>query len=81
MRTAGSTKSSRRSRSIPNHVPALVSLSAIYLKREDFKAAVDYGERAVKAGPADFSTHLVLGRALLASERAGARGRGTGAEL
>ncbi len=52
----------------PNHVPALVSLSTIYLKREDFKAAVDYGERAVKAGPEDFSTHLVLGRALLASE-------------
>jgi tetratricopeptide (TPR) repeat protein len=53
----------------PNHVPALVSLSAIYLKREDLKAAVDYGERAVKAGPADFSTHLVLGRALVASEQ------------
>ncbi len=52
----------------PNHVPALVSLSTIYLKREDTKAAVDYGERAVKAGPGDFSTHLVLGRALLASE-------------
>jgi tetratricopeptide (TPR) repeat protein len=53
----------------PNHVPALVSLSAIYLKREDIKTAVDFGERAVKAGPADFSTHLVLGRGLLASEK------------
>lgn len=52
----------------PSHVPALVSLSTIYLKREDVKTAVDYGERGVKAGPADFSTHLVLGRALLAAE-------------
>ncbi|MGO9255060.1 MAG: tetratricopeptide repeat protein [Bryobacteraceae bacterium] len=52
----------------PDHVPALVSLSAISLKREDPKAAVAYGEQAVKAGPTDFSTHVVLGRALIASE-------------
>jgi predicted Zn-dependent protease len=52
----------------PDHVPALVSLSAISLKREDNKAALEYGERAVKASPGDFSTHVVLGRALLASE-------------
>jgi len=52
----------------PDHVPALVSLSAISLKREDNKAALEYGERAVKASPGDFSTHIVLGRALLASE-------------
>ena len=52
----------------PDHVPALVSLSAISLKREDAKAAVEYGELAVKAGPGDFATHIVLGRALLASE-------------
>jgi tetratricopeptide (TPR) repeat protein len=52
----------------PDHVPALVSLSAISLKREDTKAAVAYGEQAVKAGPTDFSTYVVLGRALIASE-------------
>jgi tetratricopeptide (TPR) repeat protein len=52
----------------PNHVPALVSMSAISLKREDSKSAVDYGERAVKASPDDFATHIVLGRALVASE-------------
>jgi tetratricopeptide (TPR) repeat protein len=52
----------------PDHVPALVSLSAISLKREDAKAAVEYGEMAVKASPGDFTTHIVLGRALLASE-------------
>ncbi len=51
----------------PDHVPALVSLSVISLKREDPKAALEYGERAVKASPNDFSTHLVFGRALLAS--------------
>jgi tetratricopeptide (TPR) repeat protein len=52
----------------PDHVPALVSMSAISLKRDDAKAAVEYGERAVKASPGDFATHIVLGRALLASE-------------
>jgi tetratricopeptide (TPR) repeat protein len=52
----------------PDHVPALVSLSAISLKREDSKAAVEYGELAVKASPEDFAAHIVLGRALLASE-------------
>ncbi len=52
----------------PDHVPALVSLSAISLKRGDPKAAEAYGEQAVKAGPADFSTHVVLGRALIACD-------------
>ncbi len=55
----------------PDHVPALVSLSTIYLKREDTGAALEYGQRAVKAGPGDFSTHIVLGRALLASDKPG----------
>jgi predicted Zn-dependent protease len=52
----------------PEYVPALVSMSALSLKREDSKAAVEYGELAVKASPRDFATHIVLGRALLASE-------------
>jgi predicted Zn-dependent protease len=52
----------------PDHVPALVSLSVISLKREDTKTALEYGERAVKASPEDFSTHIVLGRALLATQ-------------
>ncbi len=52
----------------PDHVPALVGLTAIYLKREEIDAALEYGERAVKAGPDDFSTHVALGRALLAKE-------------
>jgi tetratricopeptide (TPR) repeat protein len=52
----------------PQHIPALVSLSAISLKRQDVKAAVDYGDRAVKAGPGEFTTHIVLGRALIAAE-------------
>jgi len=50
----------------PAYVPALVSLSVISLKREESKAAAEYGEKAVEASPGDFSTHLVLGRALLA---------------
>jgi tetratricopeptide (TPR) repeat protein len=50
----------------PSHVPALVSLSVISLKREDTRAALEYAESAVKAGAQDFSSHVVLGRALLA---------------
>lgn len=59
----------------PGHVPALVSLSAISLKREDPQAALDYGRKAVKASPEDFSTHIVLGRALLASDDAAGAAR------
>ena len=52
----------------PDHVPALVGLTVIYLKREEIDAALEYGERAVKASPEDFSTHVALGRALLAKD-------------
>jgi tetratricopeptide (TPR) repeat protein len=52
----------------PNHVPALVGLTVMHLKREEFDSALEMGERAVKAGPEDFSTHIALGRALLAKE-------------
>jgi tetratricopeptide (TPR) repeat protein len=52
----------------PDHVLALVGLTAIYLKRQEFDAALECGERAVKAGPEDFSSHIALGRALLATE-------------
>ncbi len=55
----------------PDHVPALVGLTAIYLKREEFDAALEYAERAVKASPGDFSAHIALGRALLAKEDPG----------
>jgi tetratricopeptide (TPR) repeat protein len=52
----------------PDHVPALVGLTVIYLKREEIDAALEYGARAVKASPEDFSTHIALGRAWLAKE-------------
>ncbi|MCX6631040.1 MAG: tetratricopeptide repeat protein [Candidatus Solibacter sp.] len=52
----------------PDHVPALVGLTVIYLKREEIDSALEYGERAIKASPEDFSTHIALGRALLAKE-------------
>ena len=52
----------------PNHIPAMVGLSVIYLKREEFDSALEYGERAVKTSPGDFSTHIALGRAYLAKE-------------
>jgi len=49
----------------PTHVPALVGLTMIYVKRGNLAAAREYGEKAVKTGPGDFSTHVVLGRVLL----------------
>jgi tetratricopeptide (TPR) repeat protein len=54
----------------PGHVPALVGLTVIYLKLEEWDHALEYGERAVQAGPADYSTHIALGRVLLAKENA-----------
>jgi len=52
----------------PGHVPALVGLTMIYIKREDTKDALEYGRRAVQAAPGDFAAHIALGRALLANE-------------
>jgi tetratricopeptide (TPR) repeat protein len=55
----------------PDHVPALVGLTVMYLKREEADQAIEYAERAVKASPEDFSAHIALGRALLAKENPG----------
>jgi tetratricopeptide (TPR) repeat protein len=52
----------------PEHIPALVGLATIYLKREETEPALEYARRAVRAHAADFSAHVVLGRALLAKE-------------
>jgi tetratricopeptide (TPR) repeat protein len=52
----------------PDHLPALVGLAAIHLKREETDVALEYAERAVKANANDFSAHLILGRVLLAKE-------------
>jgi Tfp pilus assembly protein PilF len=57
----------------PTHVPALVGLAAIFIKRGEADAAQEYATKAVKVSPGDFATHLILGRALLgASDAAGA---------
>jgi tetratricopeptide (TPR) repeat protein len=52
----------------PEHVPALVGLAMIYLKRGDLADAREFGEQAVKVAPDDFSTHATLGRVLLMTE-------------
>jgi tetratricopeptide (TPR) repeat protein len=49
----------------PRHIPALVGLAMIYLKNGEPETARGYAERAVKAAPDDFSSHIALGRALL----------------
>jgi tetratricopeptide (TPR) repeat protein len=52
----------------PSHVPALVGLTIVYLKRDELKLAREYAQRAVQAGPLDFSTHLAYGKVLLAMD-------------
>ncbi|MGA3075920.1 MAG: tetratricopeptide repeat protein [Bryobacteraceae bacterium] len=49
----------------PNHIPALVSLASVYLKRDQAPAARQYAEKAVKLAPGDFATHVILGKVLL----------------
>jgi tetratricopeptide (TPR) repeat protein len=52
----------------PDHIPALVSLANIYLKRDQPQAAREYAEKAVKFAPDDFATHVTLGRVLRESD-------------
>src|SRR5207249_7439614 len=51
----------------PGHIPALVALARIYLKRDEPQTALPYAERAVKLSPGDFTAHVALGQALLAT--------------
>ncbi len=53
----------------PAHVPALVGLAIIYLKSDELSVASGYAQRAVEAGPDDFSTHLAYGKILLAANQ------------
>lgn len=48
----------------PLHVPALVTIAAEYIRRQDYKAALPYAEKAVAAAPQSFAAHTVLGRVL-----------------
>jgi Tfp pilus assembly protein PilF len=52
----------------PDHIPALVGLASVYLRNGDATTAIEYGKKAVQAGPGDFATHIVYGRALLESD-------------
>ena len=52
----------------PNHVPALVSLAAYYLKLGEPKSALPYAERAAKAGPEEFPARATYGRVLVELE-------------
>jgi len=54
----------------PTHVPALVSLAAIYLKRGESDQARQYAEKAVGTSPGDFATHITLGRVMLGTDDA-----------
>ena len=50
----------------PAHVPALVSLTMIFLRRDEPATAKTYAAKAVEVSPNDFASHVALGRTLLA---------------
>ena len=52
----------------PNHVPALVTATLQSITFGDFNQARQYGERAVRAAPSGFASHLALGRALIGAK-------------
>jgi tetratricopeptide (TPR) repeat protein len=49
----------------PKHSRALVSIAAEYVKRNDYKTARTFAERAVLANPGYFATHAILGKVLV----------------
>jgi tetratricopeptide (TPR) repeat protein len=51
----------------PGHIPALVALARIYLKRGEPQTALPYAERAVKLSPVDITARVTLGQVLLAT--------------
>jgi tetratricopeptide (TPR) repeat protein len=51
----------------PGHIPALVALARIYLRRGEPQTALPYAERAVKLSPVDIAAHVTLGQVLLAT--------------
>ncbi|PYU97352.1 MAG: hypothetical protein DMG26_21655 [Acidobacteria bacterium] len=42
-------------------------MARIYLKRDEAQTALPYAEKAVKLSPGDFTAHVALGQALLAT--------------
>jgi tetratricopeptide (TPR) repeat protein len=54
----------------PKHIPAMVSLASIYLKRGDMDKARQYAETAVQTAPGDFASHIMLGRVKLETDDA-----------
>ncbi len=49
----------------PAHIPALVTLSIECMNSGDYQNATEYGEKAVRAAPNNYASHLMLGRAFL----------------
>jgi tetratricopeptide (TPR) repeat protein len=54
----------------PNHLLALLGLAAVYTIRGDIAQSQVYAEQAVKVGPTEYGSHVVMGRALLAGDDA-----------
>ncbi len=58
----------------PKHARSLISIAAEYVKRDDYKAALTYAERATAADPGYFATHATLGKILVEGDLDLARG-------
>jgi tetratricopeptide (TPR) repeat protein len=52
----------------PGHIPALVGLASVYQKNGDSALALEYGRKAIQAGPNEFAAHIVYGRTLLETD-------------
>jgi tetratricopeptide (TPR) repeat protein len=48
----------------PVHIPSLVTMAAEYARRQDYKTALTYAEKAALLDPDNFAAHAVLGRVL-----------------
>ena len=51
----------------PGHIPALVALARIYVRRGESQTGLPYAERAAKLSPGDITARVTLGQALLAT--------------
>jgi tetratricopeptide (TPR) repeat protein len=52
----------------PDHLPTLIVMGLEYIRLNRFPEARDFGERAAKAAPNNFTAHTLLGRALAEGE-------------
>ncbi len=58
----------------PRHTQVLISIASEYLKRNEYRTALTYAERAVASNPGYFAAHAMLGKVLMEGEIDSSRG-------